>query len=130
MNLVRANIKEQLYKTVLKTATNTIVSDEPAIIGGQDLGFTPTQLFAASLAACTAMTVRMYADRKSWKLDFVNVDIDFDRNLNSKTVILTKNIEIHGDLDDEQRKRLLMIAKKCPIQKVLENTIEIKSHLT
>lgn len=108
---------------------NRVLADEPQELGGGNTGFSPDELLRAALAACTSATLRMYADRKGWDLQEVNLELDFvwDKEL-SKTTI-HREIYVSGNLDEEQRARLLSIANLCPIHKVLSNPIEIISKL-
>lgn len=126
---VTAHIGKQTYKTEIKSATNTIISDEPATVGGKDLGFAPRELLASSLASCTSITLRMYADRKGWDLTDVKVDVDFEWNEDKSKSVINRKIALFGTLDDAQRERLLKIANNCPIHKILSNPIEISSIL-
>ncbi len=97
-----------------------LVTDEPAAVGGADLGARPTLLLAASLAGCTAITMEMYAERKGWDLGEVVVDIDVEyEKANPKSFEI--GIRISGELDEEQLARLLVIAGKCPVHKVVAN---------
>lgn len=84
MEKITAHIGAAHYKTEIRSATNTIISDEPAIVGGTDLGFTPEELLASSLAACTCITLRMYADRKEWALHDVKVEVTFEKKSRRK----------------------------------------------
>jgi putative redox protein len=95
-----------------------IVVDEPPDRGGTDTGPRPTQLLAASLAGCTAITMEMYADRKGWELGplEVTVDMGYDGPVPSSFDV---QVTLPAELDDEQRRRLLVIATKCPVHKVL-----------
>jgi putative redox protein len=97
---------------------HTLVVDEPEDRGGTDTGPRPTQLLAASLAGCTAITVEMYADRKGWDVGAIEVDVDvtYDGPVPSTFAVALK---LPTELDDEQRQRLLKIATKCPVHKVL-----------
>jgi len=96
----------------------TLVADEPVAAGGTDTGPRPTQLLAASLASCTAITVEMYADRKGWNVGSLEVDVDvaYDGPAPSNFAVALK---LPPELSDEQRRRLLVIAAKCPVHKVL-----------
>jgi putative redox protein len=99
-------------------AGHELVVDEPPDRGGTDTGPRPTQLLAASLAGCTAITVEMYADRKGWDLGplEVMVEMGYDGHVpNSFDVQLT----LPAELDPEQRQKLLVIATHCPVHKVL-----------
>jgi len=97
---------------------HTLVVDEPAEAGGTDTGPRPTQLLAASLASCTAITVEMYADRKGWDVGPLAVDVDvaYDGPVPSTFAV---TLGLPRELSEEQRRRLLVIAAKCPVHKVL-----------
>jgi putative redox protein len=103
---------------------HTIRVDEPAAAGGTDTGPSPTRLLAAALASCTAITLEMYADRKGWDLGAVEVDVDVEYD---DSVPRSFAIELHlpAELDDEQRQRLLAVARKCPVHKLLVNEIPV-----
>ena len=91
------------------------------------MGFTPHELLVASLASCVAITLRMYADRKNWQLNTVEVDAEMQRA--AEAGIQKNNIELkislEGDLSSEQRQRLLEIASKCPVHKTLRSAFSI-----
>jgi putative redox protein len=129
MGKITAHIGTALYKTEVKSAKNTIISDEPEAVGGKDLGFKPKELLASSLAACTCITLRMYANRKGWNLTDVKVEVTFDDELTENKYKIKHSIQLIGDLDDNQKARLLSIADKCPIHKILNNPIEITTEL-
>lgn len=130
MAKVSGTIKNELYKIEIKSATsNVVIADEPVGKGGKDLGFSPTELLASALAACTSATVRMYADRKEWLLDEVKVDIDLERVEATNKTVINRKIQFIGNLDDEQRKRLLAVANACPVHKILTNPIEINTSM-
>jgi len=92
--------------------------DEPPEAGGTDTGPRPTELLGASLAGCIAITVEMYAGRKGWDVGAVEVDVEmtYEGPVPSSFEV---GVKLPGDLDDEQRRRLLVIATKCPVHKVL-----------
>lgn len=101
-----------------------LIVDEPADRGGTDTGPRPTQLLGASLASCIAITVEMYADRKEWDVGRleVSVDVGYEGPVpNSYDVTLA----LPAELDDEQRRRLLVIATKCPVHKVLAGEADV-----
>lgn len=128
MTSITANIEKELYKIEIKTPTgNILYADEPLEKGGQDKGFSPRELLASSLAACTCATVRMYADRKTWELDKVNINIELTEE-NGQTKF-TRKLELTGKLDESQRARLLTVANACPIHKILTGTIAIETIL-
>jgi putative redox protein len=97
---------------------HTLRLDEPPEAGGSGTGPRPTQLLGASLAACIAITVEMYAERKGWDLGEVEVDVE----LSYEWVVpvgFDVGLKLSGELDEAQRRRLLAIASKCPVHKVL-----------
>jgi len=125
MSKVNASIKTNTYKTTLITEGQTFIADEPIELGGTDLGPTPKDFLAAALASCTAITVRMYANRKEWPLEDIIVDVSIDTESKPGVTIFNKKIELIGDLDDKTKQRLLQIADKCPVNKILSQPIEI-----
>ena len=130
MGKIISHLRNTLYQVEIQSESgNQIVADEPIELGGGNLGFSPDELVRAALAACTSATLRMYADRKGWDLQDVNLELDFiwDKEL-SKTTI-HRNIRLSGNLDEAQKERLLNIANMCPIHKVYSNPIEIISSL-
>lgn len=128
MATIQAAIGTDHYRTEIKTATNLLIADEPFTSGGEDLGFSPEELLAASLSACTCATLRMYADRKGWtELTGVTVDIVFTRQQDRSSII--RNVTLEGPLSEEQRDRLLTIANKCPIHQVLSHPVFIETSL-
>jgi len=117
------------YRTKVYAGGHFIYSDEPADLGGTDEGMTPAALLLASLGSCTAITIRMYADRKEMALEAIKIHLSIDNKeeeLNKDTNI-SRQIEFIGDLTDKERDRLLQIADKCPIHKILSNPISITS---
>ena len=129
MSKITAHTGNELYKTEIRSETNFIVSDEPESSGGKDLGFSPKELLAASLASCTGITLRMYANRKGWDLTDIKVEITFDTDSVDNKFKIIRNIILSGSLDDSQKARLLNIADKCPILKIITNPIEITTEL-
>ena len=126
------------YQVNMSTDSFAIIADEPQSIGGDNQGPSPFELLLASLAACTAMTVRMYANRKKWAIDSINLSLDHEKisadacddclTIDGKVDIININIDFEGDLTDEQIDRLKVIAGKCPVHKslVTETRIRIK----
>ena len=115
MARISSTIKTEPYRVEIQSPSgNIVVADEPVEKGGKDSGFSPKELLAAALAACTSATVRMYADRKEW-------------HEATNNTLITRRIEFLGNLDEEQRRRLLAVANACPVHKILSNPVEIKT---
>jgi putative redox protein len=102
-----------------------IVVDEPGDAGGTDTGPRPTQLLASSLAGCTAITMEIYAERKGWDLDGLEVSVDMRSDADRKPTHFAVEVSLPEGLDDERRKKLMVIAEKCPVHRLLEHGAEI-----
>jgi putative redox protein len=100
-------------------------ADEEQEKGGADTGAAPHELLLAALGSCTAMTLKVYADRKGWPLRDVQVKLS-GAHLDGRFVI-TRKLSFEGDLDPEQRTRLNEIADKCPVHRTLTGTILIET---
>ena len=126
-----AEIGKDLYRTEVRADKHLIIADEPLDVGGKDLGMNPNQFLLASLGTCTVMTLRMYADRKEWPVDSIKVDLTLDivKNLNQQTSYIKRHIFIEGNINDEQKQRMLKIADSCPLHRILTNPIVITSNL-
>jgi putative redox protein len=129
MATITARIERTPYETHLSTGSQVVVVDEPAEVGGHDKGMRPGELLAGSLAACTVITLRMYADRKGWPLESVVAHVDYASDPETKRSVFTTRLILNGDLDDDQRARLLEMADRCPIHKALENPADFSTVL-
>lgn len=130
MAKVTSSIKKENYKIEIKSPSgNTVIADEPENMGGKDLGFSPKELLASALAACTSATVKMYADRKEWDLHEIKINIELDFRASENKTVISRKIEFVGNLDATQKSRLLAIANACPVHKILSNPIEIISQV-
>ena len=110
------------YATVMAVRGHTLVADEPVEIGGTDVSASPYEYLMAALASCTAITLRMYADRKAWPLEGVDVRIDMPAG---RIPSITRHLTLRGPLDAAQRARLHEIADRCPVSRMLEAGVTI-----
>ncbi len=125
MAKVNASINKEHFKTEIVSGNNKIVSDEPALNGGKGEGLSPEELLCASLAACTAITLRMYADKKQLYVEKLDVEVALVKDEKKPIFILSRKIRFSGDLDLKQKQILLSIADKCPIHNILSSQITI-----
>ncbi|MES2630067.1 MAG: OsmC family protein [Bacteroidota bacterium] len=129
MAIITANIGTDNYTTTIRAGNNTIVSDEDAKSGGKDLGLNPMELIAAALGSCTCITLKMYAQRKEYKLLSVEVKVDFNRDVEANFSNVQRDIVLTGDLTQAQKDRLLLIANRCPVHQTLTHTISISTKI-
>lgn len=122
-----AKIGRIQYQTIVNSSNHTIIADEPVDEGGMDAGMSPYGLLLASLASCTVITLRMYIDRKMWAIDEIIVNLELSQT--EKGVHIDSKLSFTGEVNDEQRMRLITIADACPIHKILVGNIEIYTSL-
>lgn len=131
--------KTNKFLTQIQTGKHSLSADEPEDVGGEDLGPSPYQLLTAALGACTAMTMRMYADRKGWEVEEIKVHLNHAKkysedcadceNTSSKIDHFERIIEVDSELDEKQLQRLLEIANKCPVHRTLEGEVKVETRL-
>jgi putative redox protein len=117
------------YATRITGRGQELIADEPTDHGGTDQGMRPHELLLGALASCTAITLRMYADRKGWVVPRIGITVSMDRRQEGAKVDtnMTIHVELPKDLSDEQRTRLVQIAKACPVHRTLENPIHLNA---
>jgi len=131
MSKVKALIGKEKYRVEITSPSgNSLFADEPVAVGGKNAGFSPKELLVSSLAACTSITLKMYAEHKGWDLELVNVEIDLEYNKDKNESLIRRNIRVTGQLDHEQKESLLKVANKCPLHKILTGSIHIDTDLT
>ncbi len=111
------------YKHEIDIRDHTVIADEPPSLGGEDSGPNPQELLAASLASCVAITIEMYATRKGWDVDGLQVSCDYTPAERGSPTRFELIITLPEHLDDEQRQRLEVIAAKCPVHRTLEGEV-------
>ena len=127
------NVLEDNFTTSIQSANHFMIADEPISIGGDDFGPSPYEYLNAGLVACTAMTIKMYANRKQWDLHEVFVYVthsrkhsdDLGMDLDKPTYLdhITKRLKFVGNLDESQKERLKEIASRCPVHKTLASEV-------
>lgn len=147
-NLVRLPVEQgtvivrecdKKFTREILTHQHRLISDEPIELGGAGLGLNPYELLLAALGSCTSMTLRMYANHKQIDLQDIQVELRHSRiHANDcgdcekqKTLIdvMTRNIQLTGNLSEQQRNRLIEIANQCPVHKTLQSKIQINTNL-
>jgi putative redox protein len=123
----------------IETGRHTLAGDEPAAAGGTDQGPSPYEFLLAALGSCTAATLRMYADRKGWPLEAVEVSLTHEKDhaadcadcdtRGGRIDRIARRLRLSGPLDDAQRTRLLEIADRCPVHRTLTSGVRIETVL-
>jgi putative redox protein len=127
------------YAQNISVGSHLLQGDEPVSAGGGDVGPNPYELLLAALGSCTSMTVRMYADRKQWPLDGVHIELSYAR-VHAEDCAACENglklvdgvemeLSFLGELSRNQRQRLIEIANKCPVHRMLDSPIPIRTRL-
>jgi putative redox protein len=111
------------YRQTLRAGRHELVADEPAAVGGGDQGPAPYGLLLSALAACTSITLRMYADRKGWQLGPVHIDLKMRRDNDEERI--ERTIVLAAAVPPEQRARLAEIAEKTPVTRTLRRATTI-----
>jgi putative redox protein len=107
----------------VKVRKHALTADEPADVGGDDMGPSPQELLAASLASCTAITMEMYAKRKGWNVDGMQVDVDYTPAERGCVTRFELVMKMPAHLSEEQVAKLQVIAAKCPVHRTLEGEV-------
>lgn len=130
---------DKKFTREILTPHHRLISDEPIALGGADLGLNPYELLLAALGSCTSMTLRMYANHKQIDLQDITVELHHSRihaedcsgceKQKTQIDVITRKIQLSGNLSDQQRARLLEIANQCPVHKTLQSKIRIDTNL-
>ena len=113
------------WETALRLGRHDLIADETAHLDGQDKGPAPFDYLLAALGSCTAITLRMYAERKAWPLEAIDVDLVYREEAGA--AIIDRRLAFTGLLDAAQRARLADIAERTPVTKVLKNGADIRT---
>ncbi|HET6981839.1 MAG TPA: OsmC family protein [Myxococcaceae bacterium] len=125
------------FRTDVEVGGHHLVVDEPIAVGGADAGPTPYEMLLAGLGACTVMTLRIYADRRKWPLERARVTlqhrkvhaqdcVDCDKR-DAKMDVIDRTIFLEGQLDEEQRAKLIEVAERCPVHQTLKGKIQVNT---
>lgn len=133
------NLVEDNFTTSIQTKKHSFIADEPESVGGNDFGPSPYDYLSTGLAACTVMTLKMYAQRKKWDLQEVYVYVTYSKKHSDDLMLdletpkridhLQKRLKFVGNLDEKQKIRLKEIAARCPVHKTLQSEVIIETVL-
>ncbi len=141
MSEVRVNLDlSEGFRTRIAAGKHTFIADEPETKGGKDEGMSPYELLLSALGACTAMTLKLYIERKKWPITQVEVLLTFDRihaddcescteeEVDEKQLVqhISRLIYVTGDVSEEQKERLLYIAGRCPVHLTLHSNPHVE----
>lgn len=136
---VVTRIGKDHYATEVQAGHHSFLADEPKSLGGTDRGMSPYELIAAGLGSCTAITLRMYADRKGWPVDAIEVHLSHVRehatdgkhpdDLQAWISVFEREIRLEGSLTEEQTNRMMEIADRCPVHRTMEGKIEVRTRI-
>lgn len=121
--MITSSIESENYKTTLNNGRHTFFSDEPIDLGGKDTAPAPDELLEAALASCTLVTLRMYTNHKQWDVGTIEVSVSLLREKENNSI--TRELKFEKEITDEQKQRLMQVAKACPVSKTLSGNVEM-----
>ncbi len=121
--MIKSSIGSEKYKVTHSNGRHTFFGDEPKELGGSDTAPTPEELLEASLASCTLATLRMYTDHKQWEVGEITLIVNLIRE--EQVNKITRELKFEKTVTDEQKTRLIQVAKACPVSKILSGTSEM-----
>jgi putative redox protein len=128
MRAISRRVGDKLQQEI-EVRSHRVASDEPGDRGGEDAGVSPQELLAASLAACSAITVEMYAQRKGWDVGDMEVCCDYEPAQRGSPTKFTLVVRMPKELPEDQRERLMQIVAKCPVHRTLEGEVMFEEKL-
>ena len=125
---IEGSIGTQKYLCTISWRNGTLLMDEPELVGGQNIGPDPFSTFLASLAGCTLSTLRMYIDRKGWDIPEIFISLNLTQSTEGDLVTtISRDISFSSTVSADIKERLLVIADKCPVSKILKNQVLIST---
>jgi len=131
--------RDRKFSQTIQSDDHRWIADEPAAVGGSNLGPDPYEHLLAALGSCTAMTMRMYANRKKWPVEHISIELDHSRDHGAdcsecdeehkQIDVITRAVSIVGDLDEKQTARMMEIADKCPVHRTMHNKLVVKTNV-
>jgi putative redox protein len=121
--MITSSIENENYKTTLNNGRHTFFSDEPFDLGGKDTAPAPDELLEAALASCTLVTLRMYTNHKQWDVGTIEISVSLLREKEKNSI--TRELKFEKEITDEQKQRLMQVAKACPVSKTLSGNVEM-----
>ena len=128
---VTVTLHEKNYRCRIDDGKHQFIVDEPVEQGGGDTGASPFTHLLASLGSCTAITIRMYAQRKGWPVEDISILLSYSTEMvgDKKVTVFTRAVTVKGNLSEEQLKRLQHIAGACPVSKMLEGSMQVQTQM-
>lgn len=128
---VHGEIGTKKYVCTIEWRNGQFIADEPPRTGGEDLGPDPYTLLLSSVASCTLITLRMYIDRKGWDIPRITVNVNLFQTHQGEatTTFIDRDVQFHAAITPEQKEKLTEIASHCPISKLLEGTVKVRSYV-
>lgn len=121
--MVSSSIGQEQYRVTHSNGRHQFFADEPAEKGGKDTAPTPDELLEAALASCTLVTLRMYTDHKQWETGVINISVSLQREAGKS--IITRVLKFEKQITEEQKQRLIQVAKACPVSKTISGDAEL-----
>ena len=123
MIMISSSIGKEQYRVTHTNGRHQFFADEPQEKGGKDTAPTPDELLEAALASCTLVTLKMYTDHKQWDIGVINISVSLQREAGKS--IITRVLKIEKQITEEQRQRLIQVAKACPVSKTISGGAEL-----
>ena len=121
--MITSSIGKEQYKVIHSNGRHEFFADEPVEKGGKDTAPSPDELLEAALASCTLVTLRMYTDHKKWNIGNIHIVVSLERT--KEKSIITRELKFENEISEEQKQRLIQVAKACPVSKTISGNAEL-----